>query len=105
MDTLLLSKHEAARLLGLSVRSLEHLINELEELDRQLDEFEKPIIAWANKVGKFATDVVTRAEQTREQAERNYKICTRAGYFLYTLGWSLALVGKRGGVEGALGKE
>jgi hypothetical protein len=80
-------------------------LNELKELDRQLDEYQKPIIAWANKSLEFASDVVTKAEQTREQAERNYKIYTRAGYFLYTLGWSLALVGKLGGVEGALGHE
>jgi excisionase family DNA binding protein len=30
MDTLLLSKHEAARILGLSIRSLEHLISNSE---------------------------------------------------------------------------
>lgn len=36
MDTLLLSKHEAARLLGLSIRSLEHLISRKEILVRRI---------------------------------------------------------------------
>jgi excisionase family DNA binding protein len=36
MDTLLLSKQEAARLLGLSIRSLEHLISRKEILVRRI---------------------------------------------------------------------
>ncbi len=36
MDTLLLSKHEAARLLGLSIRSLEHLISRKEIPTRRI---------------------------------------------------------------------
>ena len=36
MDTLLLSKNEAARLLGISLRSLEHLISRNEILTRRI---------------------------------------------------------------------
>jgi excisionase family DNA binding protein len=36
MDTLLLSKYEAARLLGLSIRSLEHLISRKEIPTRRI---------------------------------------------------------------------
>jgi excisionase family DNA binding protein len=36
MDTLLLSKHEAARLLGLSLRTLEHLILRAEIVARRV---------------------------------------------------------------------
>jgi len=36
MDTLLLSKHEAARMLGVSVRSLEHLIARKEIQTRRI---------------------------------------------------------------------
>lgn len=36
MDTLLLSKYEAARLLGLSIRSLEHLISRNEITVRRI---------------------------------------------------------------------
>jgi len=62
MDTLLLSKHEAARLLGLSIRSLEHLISRKEIPTRRIGR--RVLIARA-AVESFAS-----AQNSNEPTER-----------------------------------
>ena len=80
-------------------------LTELEEFNKHLDECFEPIGNWTIKANRMVGEILTKAEQTRDQAERNYKIYTRASYFLYTLGWILALIGKLGSVDEALGHE
>jgi excisionase family DNA binding protein len=62
MDTLLLSKHEAARLLGLSIRSLEHLISRKEIPTRRIG---RRVLITRSAVEFFA-----RAQNSNETAER-----------------------------------
>jgi len=51
MDTLLLSKHEAARLLGLSIRTLEHLISRKDIPTRRIG---RRVLITRNAVESFA---------------------------------------------------
>jgi excisionase family DNA binding protein len=62
MDTLLLSKHEAARLLGLSVRSLEHLISRKEIPTRRIG---RRVLITRSAIESFA-----RAQNSNESPER-----------------------------------
>ena len=61
MDTLLLSKHEAARLLGLSIRSLEHLISRKEIPTRRIG---RCVLITRSAVESFA-----RVQNSNETAE------------------------------------
>jgi excisionase family DNA binding protein len=61
MDTLLLSKHEAARLLGPSIRSLEHLISRKEIPTRRIG---RRVLITRSAVESFA-----RAQNSNETAK------------------------------------
>lgn len=63
MDTLLLSKYEAARLLGLSVRSLEHLISRKEIPTRRIG---RRVL-----IPRSAAESFARAMDLNDIAERN----------------------------------
>jgi excisionase family DNA binding protein len=62
MDTLLLSKNEAARLLGLSLRSLEHLISRQEIPTRKIG---RRVLIMRSAVESFA-----RAKDSDKTSER-----------------------------------
>ena len=62
MDTLLLSKYEAARLLGLSIRSLEHLISRKEIPTRRIG---RRVLITRSAIESFA-----RAQSSNESSER-----------------------------------
>lgn len=58
----------------------------------------------ALKVASFGTNVLQEAPKYLEEKERGYSRWTVASYFLYVLGWGLALLGKVYGVELANGE-
>jgi excisionase family DNA binding protein len=62
MDTLLLSKQEAARMLGVSIRSLEHLISRQEIPTRKIGR--RVLIA------RTAVESFAKAQNTDESSER-----------------------------------
>lgn len=47
----------------------------------------------------LALKAFTKAEDRRIPVEHRYKIATWASYFLYALGWGLALLGRLYGFE------
>jgi excisionase family DNA binding protein len=61
MDTLLLSKHEAARLLGISIRSLEHLISHKEIPTRRIG---RRVLITRTAIESFA-----RAQNSHESSD------------------------------------
>jgi excisionase family DNA binding protein len=62
MDTLLLSKNEAARLLGLSLRSLDHIISRGEIQTRRIG---RRVLIARSAVESFAAD--KNSEETSER--------------------------------------
>jgi excisionase family DNA binding protein len=62
MDTLLLSKHEVARLLGLSIRGLEHLISRKQIPTRRIG---RRVLITRSAVESFA-----KAQNSDESSER-----------------------------------
>ena len=57
----------------------------------------------ADATRTLVKDLLAHAEVTQAKAERRYRICTWVSYVLYTLGWSLALLGRIFSVEGLPG--
>jgi hypothetical protein len=45
-------------------------------------------------VGNLSDDVIARSDELKERAERTLKTYTWISYFLYSIGWSLALFGR-----------
>jgi len=64
-----------------------------------LDELNRKLANLKDGIRKFASEVIEQAEKRQQERERQYFYCKVASYFMFALGWGLALASHLFGIE------